>query len=526
MRTLSDDIKKVFSVLPKPYASEASVEFLRSCQNTDPLMDLRLKWGDYDRKGRFLKGGILDIRASSLHFVNNADGDSDLSQISEEIEAVGAIPGNISGTPCLDRLVWQIPLPATAHSRHPKVFVRALIIPFELFSDIVSDYNENAVLAGSEIRIAFQILMGLTVRDAASLDQVSVETKRTQLKSVCSKLQCRGQKELVAFLVGHLAHLVSLCDVESKEVEAIQAFAGEFLDPGARINLYSLSNGRALRTIETGPKDGKPVIVMHSMMYPLFIAGASTYADAAGIRLITPIRRGYLEGGSMFSLLDQHDLAEQTLADLSVFLEDSDYPPVPVLGQSFGGTLAIKFAAEHPSLVSEIYIVSIMFDHGGKPPKGFFGKWSEGLRGIAMQPDLLRLISWQFMKYYRVRKTTRETLLRMFGGNPSDRLAFERPNSENSTYDMFKAFHRNSYIGFADDVRQYGIERFPKLTKDVPAVHFIHGESDPLTPLEKVRSLLRPKEGDLLHVIPKAGQFSYASHQKEVWTELIEKFVA
>lgn len=523
MRTISSDLREVFSVLPSPYSKKAPADFLRTFRDDHTPLDTQLKWADFDKSGRFLNGGSLDVRASSSHIMQ-PENDPDLRKLCNEIAAIGPTPGRVSSFPPFNRMGWQIPFPENGRRKHAKAFIRALSIPYALFRDIVTDCNEDAGLAEAEINVAFQILIGLSLREAATINKVSIETKRTQLKAVCNKLQCGGQKELVTILTGHLVHLVSLCDAEMRELAAIQSFVAGYLDKQTRVNQYVLCNGRVLRTIESGPSAGRPIILLHSMMYPLFIAGTSNILEKAGIKLITPVRRGYLEGSSASELFDRHDLVDQSLEDLATHLQESDIGPLPIVGQSFGAALAIKFAAKHSSLVSQICLVSIMCKHGGYAPDGFFGRWSQGLRGLIYQPSLLRLISWHFMKYYRMRKTTRDVMLRMFGNQESDRIAFERSNGHQNTYEMFNAFHRTSYIGFADDVREFAQENVSTQLRDLPPTHFIHGECDPLVALEKVQSLIRPGT-DTLTVINQAGHFSYGSHQDEVWAALIDHII-
>jgi len=61
---------------------------------------------------------------------------------------------------------------------------RLLILGLELLDAVVRELYPNAYLTRSELRTLVQLTTGLTLQEAATVDKVSYETKRSQVKAV------------------------------------------------------------------------------------------------------------------------------------------------------------------------------------------------------------------------------------------------------------------------------------------------------------------------------------------------------
>ena len=62
-----------------------------------------------------------------------------------------------------------------------------LVVTFSDFSNLIDEIFPDCRLTQSEVRVILLLLCGYTIREAADLDSVSYETKRSQLKSISVK---------------------------------------------------------------------------------------------------------------------------------------------------------------------------------------------------------------------------------------------------------------------------------------------------------------------------------------------------
>lgn len=118
-----------------------------------------------------------------------------------------------------------------------------------------------------------------------------------------------------------------------------------------------LSTGVSLRVVESGPPQGKPVVMLHGW-------GASAYMyrhafellPALGVRALAVDLRGHglsdkpTEVGS-YTL-------ESYCADLDALIDMLALPRVALIGQSMGGGIALHYALRNPARVERLLLVS------------------------------------------------------------------------------------------------------------------------------------------------------------------------
>ena len=106
-------------------------------------------------------------------------------------------------------------------------------------------------------------MAGLSARDAAEIDGVSVDTKRVQIKSLCAKMECSGQADLIRLIIGQLVLVVALANSESHLNDDAEAFLARYLAEDVTLAAHRLPNGRVLRVLECGRPDATPVSYTH-----------------------------------------------------------------------------------------------------------------------------------------------------------------------------------------------------------------------------------------------------------------------
>jgi DNA-binding CsgD family transcriptional regulator len=164
----------------------------------------------------------------------------------------------------------------------------ALVVSTELVwpDGFEATVQEAFGLTAAEVEIVRGVTLGLPLRDIAGARGRSVETVRTQVRSVLAKTETHSQSELVRVVLG-------LMDV------ALVPTSGEVVRPPDSVlkprPLREMKgpDRRRLTWIEFGDPAGAPVLYMHLdfglIRWP---AAAERGAAARGLRVIVPIRSG------------------------------------------------------------------------------------------------------------------------------------------------------------------------------------------------------------------------------------------
>lgn len=514
-RGLSGDLDDAFSLLPREKARQAKADVLRAHRRGGSFT-LDLKWSDHETNGAFLRGGQTDLvsRTTSL-FVHSQD-DPDVQSLAIAASGLTVLEGQLLLWPSKDRFAWFLPHTPARADTQPVRRVRGLLITEPIFNHVIGLMQPEQGFTDAERRVLFQITAGLSPREAAEQDEVSFETKRAHIKSVASKLHCAGQKEIVRLVLGQLVHLLSASLSESVHGEPAEAYMAEHLGEDARLEVRRLPNGRILRIVECGPRSGRPLVMIHGMMFPISLVGIAEHLESLGIRLIIPIRTGFLESRSPAELAAKSNFIEESLEDLALFLESETDGPIPILGQSLGGVLAIRFANLYPHLVSRLVLQSVNFTQANRD--GVAGIFYDSLKRLSRQPDLLKLVNWQFHKYYADRPTGRAMLSRLFDGSPVDMRVLDGKFSGTEAYRMFADLYAGSVFGMNGDfdfVMNSWQHEAGKL--DRPIV-FIHGGKDPLTNPALLEEFTGNGSRARLQLIPDGGHFVAASHPAQLWS--------
>jgi pimeloyl-ACP methyl ester carboxylesterase/DNA-binding CsgD family transcriptional regulator len=142
-------------------------------------------------------------------------------------------------------------------------------------------------LTAAEVEIVRGISQGMPLKAIAETRGRSVETVRTQLRSILAKSETHSQSELVRVVLG-------LMDVATMPTEGIApSIPLGTIDP-VSFNHMKGADGRRLEWIEFGSPTGAPCLYLHLhfglIRWP---AAAERAARLRGLRVIVPVRAGY-----------------------------------------------------------------------------------------------------------------------------------------------------------------------------------------------------------------------------------------
>lgn len=516
-KRLRDKIASIFSVLPDPDARDAIRETLKTFRLSKNATVSNVKWADFTNAGSFLRGGLASTSGLSVHLVASAEEDADLAAMAAQVRDGGIEAGRIMRDRDADRFFWFVPAMSSAMDELPHQHLKGIVVSEALFGDVVQYFNPGRPLTPAEKRIAYQITAGLSLREAAALDATSIETKRSQIKSACAKMQCAGQTDLVRTLVGQMFHLVAISDAETAQTGLVERFIARHFASDVSLNVERLPNGHLIPYFEAGPADGTPLLIVHGMMFGAILQGLNAQTARLGLRAIMPVRPGYLQSFSIGSHYAEGGLVDRTISDLAVFAALKFDGPVAVLGQSLGAGLALNLARAYPQLVSSLMLVSTNLTQTLPTSENFAGHLYTGMRELSDYPGLSRLVTWQFRKHYADPKSCHDILANLFAACENDLRVLRGDDGRPAVETWFSDIYASSVTGIAEDFH-FTMERLPGDTRPLSApITFVHGEHDPLTRIAEIRRLAATLSGASVVELPDAGHFAIASHPETAW---------
>lgn len=175
----------------------------------------------------------------------------------------------------------------------PEQPARILAIPDAAILQALRVLDNESPLSGSELRLLKQLLCGLNLREAATRDRVSHETKRTQYKSLARKLGAHSQNELTGKTLARI-----LLDLTTNQAAPASGgdrlfvdLAREFMPDARTVRLHGAS-GADHRFLDVGPLDGRPVVFVHSQILPDLRPHDIGFLHERKLRFIFPLRNG------------------------------------------------------------------------------------------------------------------------------------------------------------------------------------------------------------------------------------------
>lgn len=208
---------------------------------------------------------------------------------------LGVISGNMA-------VLWMDTPRGTANGR-------LMLLGLQLIESVVGEIYPQVRLTRSELRTLIQLMLGNTLQEAAALDSVGYETKRSQLKAVFSKTGTSRQTEITAVLLSHI--LVNFGSETYREKtndtnEVFYHYIRNCLPEATRHHILVNESGAQTRFIDVGPIDGTPLIFLHHLGILYFTPDEVQMLEDRNMRFIYPLRNGALSVKDEPLLLGQH----------------------------------------------------------------------------------------------------------------------------------------------------------------------------------------------------------------------------
>ena len=522
-----DHIRRVYSILPDIEVDLAVDDTLRTLESTEVEgWKHQLKWAEFSKSGAVLRSGVTDMVARVTTIISEHSQDEEVANLVDEVQANGLEAGRIVYFPKRDEFIWFLPVAPLGSDALSEWHVKGFIVTEMFFSDLVRHLNPRRRITPAESRVTFQLIAGATLREAAEHDALSVDTKRAQIKSAAAKLDCAGQTDLVRVLIGQLSHITAISNSQSDANDDAEGFVARHLGNDVNLSVHRLGNGRLIRILECGQSDASPVIVIHGILFPNTIFGASEHLKRNNLKLVIPLRRGYLETPRK-RVSDNYVF--DAIEDIALYIEKSFSAPPLVMGQSYGGPIALAFASAFPERVKALMMLSAHFGNAPHRSDSHASHFFGGFRRVIHDNAMVEAIALQFAKHYVKPSRARKILVRLFQGNECDLSILEGHLGRPPSYDWFIDLYQRSLTAISDDFRFTMGQRTSEIKRPECNLSFLHAEGDPLSSIKAVSDIAESLDADMLHLPREAGHFAAASHPEAVWNSVgkwVRKFSA
>ena len=361
-------------------------------------------------------------------------------------------------------------------------------------------FSINALTAAEKL-ILIQVVCGQNLKEAAAIDGLSWETKRTHFKSVIAKTGIASQGELASYVVAQL--LISLHDHsrQSEKHNAFLAAADRFMADGVRTLIVRDDDGGTHRMLDLGPKRGHPVILLHSQIIPEIMPELLGALARQNMRFVFPLRHGQfgpLDGKVAFEEYRAHAIAGIDKA-IAIFGDDR----VPLVCLQSGYYFGLRYADLYPEKIDQLIFLAASY----KPASG---KKLGNLRRqyIALLSKNAWLVD-KVMDFIRKKIENPRNLKSLIADDckqSSDDLRiidelFDDPQRVKCLQNCLL----QSGISIRHEYKILGQPDWSGIDENIHRKHFIHGQSDGVYSLESIRELAQ-EVGASLAVINGVGQ--------------------
>jgi pimeloyl-ACP methyl ester carboxylesterase/DNA-binding CsgD family transcriptional regulator len=358
-------------------------------------------------------------------------------------------------------------------------------------------------LTPAEVEIVEGITVGQPIRDIAEARGRSVDTVRTQVRSILQKTETHSQSELVRVVLGLMDVALIRTDPTA---DAPQAHG---LQP-IPFQTITGSHGRRLDYITFGDPQGRPVLYMH-LDYGMIRWPARAEAAAARrrMRVIVPVRAGY-------GRTDLHpkgvDHMQGVTDDYARVMDHLGLKGAAVLALGADLRFALMLAEQRPDLVRGIVGCAAQLPLRTAAQYDRMDKWQRFILANARYaPKVLPfLVKAGFSLARRLGKAAFFTQVN--GGSPADMETFARPDVREAVLEGTEVCLSARHLASEAFTREcISSERdwSGLVRRAVVPVTLLQGDQDPQTPMATVKELM----GDFPHLqvtfLPNTGQLAF-----------------
>ena len=390
----------------------------------------------------------------------------------------------------------------------------ALVISTELVwpEGFAATVQEAFGLTAAEVEIVRGVTLGLPLRDIAEARGRSLETVRTQVRSVLAKTETHSQAELVRVVLGLM------------DAALVPAAAGAGIPPRGVLEPRPWQelrgpDGRRLTWISFGDPAGLPVLYMH-LDYGLirWPAAAERAAAAQGLRVIVPVRAGY---GRTDPLPKGVDHLEGVTRDYAAVLDHLGLRGAVALPLGADLRFAMQLANRRPDLVRGIVGAACQLPIRTSAQYERMDKWQRFILANARHaPKILPFLVQA--GFSLARRLGKEAFLRQVnGGSAADMATFAQAEVRAAVLegsDVCLTAKWSAHAAFTAEC--IGSEKdWSAVVRAVKVpVLLLQGDQDPQSPVRTIRELAADYPHLAVEILPETGQLLFFA----AWPTVLE----
>lgn len=389
------------------------------------------------------------------------------------------------------------------------------ILDPECFSEFLTATFPTANLSPALRRVLTLQLAGIGLKDGASLDNRSVETRKRQAQHLRNKFDVADLQTITRRVTAALVlALVDHVNPPRKSVgKTLAGYVSRYVPLNVRTYGLTSADGKtSTAVLDMGPINGRPVIVLHPMALPDIKAAEVEVCERLGLRLIWPLRHGTLDPGASALPPDEH--IQHAVEGVELVINTIAPGSVPVLAFAAASKIGLAVAHKNREHVTALHVAGVCVKEG-RPETGP-RRLARGVLALAaQQPKLLDPVLGHLEARLRKPGALEQLLEAQFSESPADTAIIARDLGGIYGSDRWAESLLDSAASARHDFLFQADLGWDRVNADLP-IHLHHGAQDAIHPLPIVEALCQSLPNARLHILPKAGQLIWYEHMHSV----------
>ena len=411
-------------------------------------------------------------------------------------------------------ILWESQLVLNIKENSSGYTGKLLIFDSDTLNRALNTIYPEHNLTHAEKRTLYQVICGLSMREAAELDGSSPETKRSQIKSVRAKTGLGRQADIATYTVTRL-----LMDTETNvsnhnsSHQCIRDYHKDHMPSTVRLHILVGDSGYQHRVLDMGPSGGNPFITLHPQIVPYLRNEDVDVLHKYNLRLIWPLRNGSLAPSD--KLLDFNEHSERCLEAIDVASQlTGSNKKIKFLALMSGGFYAINFAYESPHKVDKIVFVGACYKN--KTSEKTYDIFRNGMTRITSRSPLLTRVLLSFLgSKLRDKSLLTDFLEGLYKDSEADMKIVQKELSDEGSFNALQKRVVCSARSIAQDFFFMTSPNWNLLEELECELHFLHGAEDPAHSVEDISELAKSRNARL-DILENVGQMVYYEHIEAV----------
>ena len=351
-------------------------------------------------------------------------------------------------------------------------------------------------LTPSEADILRSVVDGKSLAELAKARERSIETVRTQAKSLLSKAGVRSQLELIRMFAA-----VSLAAPDAGPAAAGKAHDNRFKG-NSRVRAR---DGREIPVEVCGPPAGRPVLFMHNLFGgPAMTAAVHAELERHNIRLICPWRPGYLDATRWKG--PARRLPEIVANDAVAVMDSYGIERTIAVGHMSGSVHAAAMAALLPDRIAGTIAIAGFVPFLDRQQIDQMANWPRLYAYTARYvPTALAVLIRGTVALLREDKAS-VFFDGLFRTSPTDSASIADPELSRLYRGEFDRGMMNGSAGYELDAVLAASDWSQWLRRATgQPIQFVHGATDQITPREQLKYVAERLESVTSVIVPDAG---------------------